>query len=80
MTPIVRAPFAAYLLSEAPALAYGSTLIVVTALTPPSILEALMQLRAHGRRTRLISLADDPPPYLPGILTVHLNAASGAPA
>ncbi len=80
MTPIVKAPFAAYLLSEAPALAYGSTLIVVTALTPPSILEALMQLRAHGRRTQLISLADDAPPYLPGILTVHLNVAFGAPA
>jgi uncharacterized protein (DUF58 family) len=80
MTPIVKAPFAAYLLSEARALAYGSTLIVVTALTPPSILEALLQLRAHGRRARLISLAEDPPPYLPGIPTLHLDAASGAPA
>jgi len=80
LTPIVRAPFASYLLSEAPSLAYGSTLIVVTALTPPSILEALLQLRAHGRRARLISLAEDPPPYLSGIPTLHLNAASGAPA
>ncbi len=61
LTPIVRAPFAAYLLSEAPTLAYGSTLMVVTALTPPSILEALLQLRAHGRRARLISLAEDRP-------------------
>jgi uncharacterized protein (DUF58 family) len=77
LTPIVRAPFATYLLSEAPLLSYGSTLIVVTALTPPSILEARLQLRAHGRRARLISLADDPPPFLPGIPSLHLNPASG---
>lgn len=77
LTPIVRAPFATFLLSEAPLLSYGSTLIVVTALTPPSILEALLQLRAHGRRARLISLAEDPPPFLPGIASLHLAPASG---
>jgi uncharacterized protein (DUF58 family) len=80
LTPIVRAPFAMYLLSEAPLLSYGSTLFVVTALTPPSILEALLQLRAHGRRARLISLADDPPPFLPGIPSMHLRLDSEAGA
>jgi uncharacterized protein (DUF58 family) len=77
LTPIVRAPFASYLLSEAPLLSYGSTLIVVTAITPPSILEALVQLRAHGRRARLISLADSPPPFLPGIPSLHLGLRNG---
>lgn len=80
LTPIVKAPFAAYLLSEAPLLAYGSTMIVVTALTPPSILEALLQLRAHGRRARLISLADNPPPFLPGIPSMHLGLNAGVVA
>lgn len=73
LTPIVRAPFAAFLLSEAPLLAYGATLIVVTALTSPSILEALLQLRVHGRRVRLVSLADDPPAFLPGVPSLHLR-------
>jgi len=77
LTPIVKAPFARYLLSEAPLLSYGSTLIVVTALTPPSILEALLQLRAHGRRAKLVSLADDPPPFLPGIPSMHLGLSTG---
>lgn len=77
LTPIVKAPFAAYLLSEAPLLSYGSTMIVVTALTPPSILEALLQLRAHGRRARLISLSDDPPPFLPGIPSMHVAQNAG---
>ena len=75
LTPIVKAPFAAYLLAEAPSLAYGSTLMVITGLTPPSILEALVQLRARGRRARLVSLADDPPPFLAGIPTTHLPLA-----
>lgn len=52
-------------------------MIVVTALTPPSILEALLQLHAHGRRARLISLADDPPPFLPGIPSMHLGLNAG---
>jgi uncharacterized protein (DUF58 family) len=77
LTPIVKAPFASYLLSEAPLLSYGSTLMVVTALTAPAILEALLQLRAHGRRTRLISLADAPPPFLPGIPSLHLGVPCG---
>jgi uncharacterized protein (DUF58 family) len=79
LTSVVKAPFAMYLLSEAPQLSYGSTLFVVTALTPPSILEALLQLRAHGRRARLISLADDPP-FLPGIPSMHLGLDSEAGA
>ncbi|MCJ7678648.1 MAG: DUF58 domain-containing protein [Anaerolineales bacterium] len=77
LTPIVKAPFGSYLLAQAPSLAYGSTLIVITALTPPSILEALVQLRAHGRRTRLVSLAKSAPPFLPGIPSTHLPPISG---
>ncbi len=77
LTPLVKAPFGSYLLAEAPSLAYGSTLIVITALTPPSILEALVQLRAHGRRTRLVSLAQAAPPFLPGIPLTHLPPISG---
>ena len=80
VTPIVKAPFAAYLLAEAPSLAYGSTLLVITALTTGPILEALVQLRARGRRARLVSLADDPPPFLAGIPTTHLPPAVEVPA
>jgi uncharacterized protein (DUF58 family) len=78
LTPIVKAPFAAYLLAEAPSLAYGSTLMVITALTSAPILEALVQLRARGRRVHLVSLANDPPPCLAGIPATHLPPGAEA--
>lgn len=70
-SPIVTAPFAKFLLTQAPHIEYGSTLLVVTGVTPPELAEALIRLRARTRRTALYSLAEDPPPFIPGVKTIH---------
>ncbi len=80
LTPIVTAPFERFLLRQAPHLEYGSLLVVVTAITPPELLEALMRLRARTRRTTLISLAEAPPGHIPGVQTVHLPLGAEVPA
>lgn len=71
LTPVVTAPFERYLLSQAPHMAFGSILVIITAITPPSLLEALIRLRARNRRTSLISLAEEAPPYLEGVDIHH---------
>jgi uncharacterized protein (DUF58 family) len=70
-SPIVTAPFAQFLLTQAPYIEYGSTLLVVTGVTPPELAEALVRLRARTRRTALFSLAEDPPPFIPRVQTIH---------
>jgi uncharacterized protein (DUF58 family) len=71
LTPIVTTPFDRFLLSQAPHLQYGSTLIVLTAITSPALVEVLIRLRERTRRSLLISLAEEAPPFVPGVQTVH---------
>lgn len=77
VTPMVTAPFERYLLSQAPRLEYGSILVVITAVTPPELLEAMIRLRSHNRRTALISLAAEPPPYVDGVESYHVPQGEG---
>lgn len=59
--------------AESPRIPLGATLVLVTAVVTDEILVTLLQLREAGRRTVLVSLADEPPPDdLPGILVYHL--------
>lgn len=76
VTPIVTTSFATYLLRQAPHLEYGSTLVVLTAVTPGELVEALIRLRERTRRTTLISVEDKPPPFVPGIQIIHLPLSS----
>jgi uncharacterized protein (DUF58 family) len=71
LTPIVTTPFDSFLMRQAPHLQYGSTLIVLTAVTPPELIEVLLRLRERTRRSMLISLAEKAPPFVPGVQTVH---------
>jgi uncharacterized protein (DUF58 family) len=71
LTPIVTTSFDRFLLSQAPHLQYGSTLIVLTAITSPALVEVLIRLRERTRRSMLISLAEEAPPFVPGVQTVH---------
>jgi uncharacterized protein (DUF58 family) len=57
---------------ESPRLPWGATLVVVTAIVPDDLAAMVLRLRDAGRRMALISLADDPPPSLPGVATYHL--------
>lgn len=80
LTSVVTAPFERYLMAQAPGLEYGSILVVITAITPPVLLEALVQLRSRNRRTALISLAEEPPPFVHGVESHHLpHGVQGSP-
>ncbi len=71
VTPIVTAPFDRYLMGSAPQIEYGSCLVVVTGVTTPELGMAVRQLQARSRRLTLFSLAQDEPPFLPGVQIVH---------
>jgi uncharacterized protein (DUF58 family) len=72
VTPLVIAPFNEFLLREAPHIPYGAVLMVLTAIVTPELGETLVKLKRHERRISLLSLAQEPPPVLPGIQAVHL--------
>ncbi|MBE9474961.1 MAG: DUF58 domain-containing protein [Chloroflexi bacterium] len=72
VTPIVVAPFERYLIREIPRVPYGSTLMILTAITSPELAETLLKLKRHERQLTLVSLAEDPPPKLFGIRCVHM--------
>jgi len=63
---------------ESPRLPWGATLLVVTAIVTDGLAEALVNLRDAGRRLALISLEEDAPPPLEGVVTYH--ATSSLPA
>jgi uncharacterized protein (DUF58 family) len=71
VTSVVTANFERFLLKEVPRVQYGATLIVLTAVTTPELATTLIQLRQHERRITLLSLAKEPPPFIPGIRIVH---------
>ncbi len=72
VTSITLAPFDRFLMREAPSVPYGATLVVVTALLTPELLETLQGLKRHERRITLISLASEAPPEIPGVKSFHL--------
>jgi uncharacterized protein (DUF58 family) len=60
---------------ESPRLPWGATLVVVTAIVTDELAAGILRLREAGRRTALVSLADDPPPRLDGVPTYHLPSS-----
>ena len=78
VTPIAMQDIAELLTRESPKLAWGATLIVVTANVNDDLSGALLRLRAAGRQVVLISLAEEPPHPLVSeeVLTYHLPDAA----
>jgi uncharacterized protein (DUF58 family) len=74
LTPLVTVPFERFLLVQAPRLEYGAALIALSAITSKALLESLLRLRARCRRVTLFSIADEAPPFTPGIEIVHRPA------
>jgi uncharacterized protein (DUF58 family) len=72
ITGYVTTPMGRFLLRESPALPWGATLVVVTPITTDELLASIIQLRSAGRQMVLVSLADNPPPHLHGVLMHHL--------
>jgi len=71
ITPMVCAAFDRFLITQAPKLQYGSTLLVITAVLPPGLNETMLRLKAHGRRIVVVFLGEDDPPLIPGIEIIH---------
>jgi uncharacterized protein (DUF58 family) len=73
VTPYASQPVEELLLSEAPRLPWGATLLVVSAIAQDALLIALLELQRAGRQVVLFTLAEEPPAQLlPGILVYHL--------
>ncbi|HEX9796155.1 MAG TPA: DUF58 domain-containing protein [Anaerolineales bacterium] len=77
LTPVVTAPFERFLLDQAPRLEYGSILVVITAVTPPELMESLIRLRSRNRRTTLIALGEEAPPAIDRVATYHVPRGEG---
>lgn len=71
VTPVLTGNFERFLLGEIPRVQYGAALIILTAVTTPELATTLIQLKQHERRITLYSLAEEPPPVIPGIQTIH---------
>ena len=72
VTPFITGPFERFLISEAPRLPYGATLVVVTGLMYPGLAETLLRLKQHGRRITLLNFARQASDPIQGINLVHL--------
>jgi uncharacterized protein (DUF58 family) len=77
-TPVVVASFERFLLREIPRVPYGATILVVTAVVTPELVETLARLKKHERQLTLLSLADEPPPNIPGVRAIHLPFNEGS--
>ncbi len=60
---------------ESPRLPWGATLAVVTAIVTDDLAAMILRLRQAGRRMALISLAEEPPPPLEGVIVYHLPSS-----
>jgi uncharacterized protein (DUF58 family) len=80
ITGYVTMPMGRFLLRASPALPWGATLVIVTPVVTEELLAAILQLRLAGRHMVLVSLAQDAPPDLYGVVTHHLPDADWPPA
>ncbi|MES0339769.1 MAG: DUF58 domain-containing protein [Anaerolineales bacterium] len=71
ITPVVMAPFEQFLIREMPRVHYGASLLVISAVTPPVLMETLARLKRHNREITLLSLAQRPPRDIPGMKILH---------
>lgn len=67
------------MLRESPRLPWPATMLLVTAHLDADITATLVRLKEAGRRVALISLADEAPPTLPGIITYHVPPSAVEP-
>lgn len=72
VTSFTSAPFERYLESSMPRVPYGATLVIVTGLVTPNLVDSLVQLKRYRAHTTLISLEKATPPEIPGVRIFHL--------
>ena len=71
VTPFATGRFERFLVRAMPRLPYGATLVIVTGLMNPDLVETIWRLKQHGRRISLLSFAKDAPPIMPGVAVHH---------
>ena len=64
--------FEDFLLHDSARLPWGATLMAVTAVVTPELEVVLLRLKDAGRKLVLLSLADDPPRWIRGVMIYHL--------
>jgi uncharacterized protein (DUF58 family) len=72
VTPLTSTPFEKYLLKALTDMPFGATLVVITAILSPELSETLVRLLRYRPYLTLISLAQTPPPQIPGVRCIHL--------
>jgi hypothetical protein len=72
VTSFTTAAFENYLVKTLPKIAYGASLVIVTALVTPNLVETLVRLKRYRANTTLISLETIPPPTIPGVHNLHM--------
>lgn len=72
VTSFTSAPFETYLVNSMPKVPYGATLVIVTSLVTPELVESLASLKRYRSHTALISLEAKAPPEIPGVRIFHL--------
>ncbi|HIC88667.1 MAG TPA: DUF58 domain-containing protein [Anaerolineae bacterium] len=73
VTPFATAPIEQLITAESPRLPWGSTLVLVTAVTGDAMMSSLAHLKEVGRQVVLISLAEELPALrVPGLPIYHL--------
>ena len=72
VTSFATMPIQDLLQRESPRLPWGATLVVVTAIVTEELAATMLKLRSAGRQMVLVSLAEEEPPQLEGVITHHL--------
>jgi len=72
VTPYTSTSFESFLVRSLPGIPYGATLVLVTAMVTPALVETLVRLKRYRANTTLISLEHLPPPDIPGVRVVHI--------
>ncbi len=72
VTEYTTSPMENMLIKSMSQVPYGSNLTIITALLPPTLLDTLIRLKRYRPNMLLISLAEEAPPQIPGIRTLHL--------
>lgn len=77
VTSFTSVSFDQYLMHVMPQVPLGASLLVVSAVVTDALIENLVTLKRYRGNITLISLAETPPPELPGIQCVHLPFREG---
>ena len=72
VTPYHTLPFEEYLSRSLPGLPYGASLVLVTGIVSPVLIETLIRLRRYRLITLLFSFEKNHPGDIPGVRVIHL--------